>query len=294
MPSSCPISLPLTDPRLRLLAEIADPPARLHVLGDADALARPAIAVVGTRLPSPYGTRAAIVLARALARHGFVVTSGLARGIDAAAHRAALACGGTTVAVLGHGLGRTYPADHTALAAAIARSGCLVTEYAAPIPPLRHHFPARNRLISGLSWGTLVVEAAHRSGSLITARLALEQNRGVYTVPARFDDPGFGGNHQWLQQGAKLVASVDDILAELPPEVVASAARHAIPERAVSGAESSPLRRGFADGVATVADLRERCSGACRSWGELWSAVTEALRQGWIYEVAPHTYLWVG
>lgn len=207
-----------------LLREISDPPPVLFVQGDSGLLSSAQLAVVGSRNPSAHGRELAGEFARSLAAAGLVVTSGLAAGIDAAGHRGALAGGGATVAVLGTGLDRIYPPVHRDLAEDIARSGALVSEFPPGTPPRPHHFPRRNRLISGLSLGTLVVEAAARSGSLITARLALEQGREVFAVPGSIRNPLSRGCHALIRDGAKLVETVNDIVEELGP-LAASAAR---------------------------------------------------------------------
>lgn len=199
-----------------LLREIADPPPLLFVSGDKMALQRRQIAIVGSRNPSPLGVRTARQFAAALSRVGWVVTSGLALGIDAAAHLGALDADGPTVAVFGCGLDRVYPRRHERLAQMILqRGGALVSEFAIGTPPRPDHFPRRNRIISGLSLGTLVVEAALRSGSLVTARQALEQGREVFAVPGSIHDPLARGCNALIREGAKLVESVGDILEEL-------------------------------------------------------------------------------
>ena len=198
-----------------LLRQIPDPPAALFVDGDAEALAMPQIAIVGSRNPTPGGTDNAFNFARYLAGCGLTVTSGLAVGIDAAAHRGALAGGGITIAVCGAGVDVIYPPRHRGVAADIARAGALVSEFPLGTAPAREHFPRRNRIISGLSLGTLVVEAAERSGSLITARLAGEQGREVFAIPGSIHNPLARGCHRLIRQGAKLVESAGDILEEL-------------------------------------------------------------------------------
>lgn len=200
-----------------LLKQLGDAPQALHVEGDAEVLHLPAIAIVGSRNPTSGGIETAYRFAEHLAKSGFCIISGLAQGIDAAAHRGALAAGGKTVAVLGHGLDQVYPRQNAELAAEIARSGALVTEYAEGTPPRRAHFPQRNRLIAGLSLGTLVVEAAIRSGSLITARLAGELGREVFAIPGSIHNPLARGCHRLLRQGAHLVETADDIVSELAP-----------------------------------------------------------------------------
>ncbi|MFO1407648.1 MAG: DNA-processing protein DprA [Steroidobacteraceae bacterium] len=198
-----------------LLAGIPDPPLVLFVDGDADALSLPQLAVVGSRNPTALGRDTAAQFSRHLAAAGLAITSGLALGIDAAAHRGALAADGRTIAVLGCGLDRIYPAEHKGLAEEIAARGALVSELPTGTPPLKQHFPRRNRLISGLSVGTLVVEAAIGSGSLITARLAAEQGREVFAIPGSIHNPMARGCHRLIRQGAKLVETADDVFAEL-------------------------------------------------------------------------------
>ncbi|MBI3809000.1 MAG: DNA-protecting protein DprA [Nitrospirae bacterium] len=201
------------------LRAIADPPAVLYCDGQIEPRDRQAIAIVGARQATPYGLRATETLARELSGAGFTIVSGLARGIDAAAHRAALEAGGRTIAVLGCGLDVTYPPEHGRLREEIAGSGAVLTEFAPGTPPWASNFPRRNRIISGLSLGVVVVEAAEDSGSLITARLALEQGREVFAVPGSIDAPLSRGPHGLLKQGAKLVETVDDIVEELLPQL---------------------------------------------------------------------------
>jgi DNA processing protein len=198
-----------------LLRQTSGAPAVLYVLGSVAALASPQLAMVGSRNPTPGGRATARAFAAWFARAGLTVTSGLALGIDAASHEGALAGAGLTVAVCGTGLDGVYPAEHAALAARIAQSGALVSEFPPRTPPLRGHFPRRNRIISGLSLGTLVVEAARKSGSLITARLALEAGREVFAIPGSIHSPVSRGCHQLIKQGAKLVEEAADVLSEL-------------------------------------------------------------------------------
>ncbi|MDX9874018.1 MAG: DNA-processing protein DprA, partial [Spongiibacteraceae bacterium] len=195
-----------------LLREIPDPPIWLQVRGDVAALMAPQLAVVGSRRATRQGMDTAARFAGALAAAGCVITSGLAYGIDASAHRAALTEGGRTVAVLGTGLDRIYPARHAELAEAVAAQGALVSELPLGSPPRAGHFPRRNRIISGLSLGVLVVEAAPRSGSLVTARLALGQNREVFAVPGSIHNPASRGCNELIRQGAVLVQEIADIL----------------------------------------------------------------------------------
>ncbi len=200
-----------------LLSQIPAPPLLLYVNGNVDALQLPSLAIIGSRNPTRGGLRNSLEFARYLAKSGFSIVSGLAEGIDTAAHRGAMDAGGKTVAFLGHGIDRVYPAANRDLAHAISGSGALVTEYPLGARPLRHHFPERNRLISGLSLGTLVVEAARRSGSLITARLATEQGREVFALPGSIHNPLARGCHALIRQGAKLAETAADILSELSP-----------------------------------------------------------------------------
>ena len=199
-----------------LLKRIAAAPVALYLQGDAAALMSMQLAIVGSRNPTASGARTAFDFARYLARENLTITSGLAVGIDAQAHEGALAGGGRTVAVLGCGLDQIYPPEHAALAARIvAQDGAIVGEFPPGTAPQRYHFPRRNRLISGLSVGTLVVEAARHSGSLITARCALDQGREIFAIPGSIHNPLARGCHQLLREGAKLVETADDILSEL-------------------------------------------------------------------------------
>ncbi|MCA1578780.1 MAG: DNA-processing protein DprA [Acidobacteria bacterium] len=206
------------------LREIYDPPIVLYVKGAwSECLDQPCIGVVGSRRCSTYGQNAALMLARDLAQRGMTVVSGFARGIDAAAHRGALEAGGRTVAVLGTGIDELYPRDHKKLAEEImAQGGALVSQFPLGTPPVSENFPYRNRIISGLSLGVVVVEAAENSGSLITARLAMEQNREVFAVPGNITSRNsFGTNYLIKGAGAKLVQQWQDIATEMPPQLAA-------------------------------------------------------------------------
>ena len=200
-----------------LLREIPDPPLVLYISGDRALLSSPQIAIVGSRNPTPMGRENAQAFARSLASAGLVVTSGMALGVDGAAHRGALDAGGKTIAVAGTGLDRVYPARHRDLAHEIVKQGALVSEFPLGTPPLPENFPVRNRIISGLSLGTLVVEAALKSGSLITARMANEQGREVFAIPGSIHAPQARGCHALIRQGAKLVETAQDIIEELGP-----------------------------------------------------------------------------
>jgi DNA processing protein len=200
-----------------LLARIADSPPLLFLKGDPTLLSNPQIAIVGSRNPSHSGRQTAREFGRYLASAGLGITSGLATGIDAAGHQGALDADGITIAVAATGLDRVYPARHRRLAHCIAEQGALVSEFPPGTPARRHHFPLRNRIISGLSLGTLVVEAAKRSGSLITARQAAEQGREVFAIPGSIHNPLARGCHALIRQGAKLVESAQDVIEELGP-----------------------------------------------------------------------------
>ena len=231
------------------LLETADPPLMLYLLGspvfDLTQLDR-SIAMVGSRNPTAQGEQTARAFARAFGEAGIPVVSGLALGIDGAAHNGALEAGGgpdrlATVAVVGTGLDRVYPARHRDLAHRIAANGLIVSEYPLGTPPLNQNFPKRNRIIAGLSRGTLVVEAALRSGSLITARLAAEQGRDVFAIPGSIHSPQARGCHALIRQGAKLVESVGDVLEELRLDVPASAGAQDGQAEAPSAGESGLL-----------------------------------------------------
>jgi DNA processing protein len=203
-----------------LLRQSPDAPPVLFLRGDAAALIEPQIAMVGSRNPTAGGRATAREFASRFSRLGLCITSGLALGIDAASHEGALQAHGSTVAVLGHGLDEMYPTENRRLAERIAASGALVSEFAPGTPPLRHHFPRRNRIIAGLALGTLVVEAAQESGSLITARLAGVAGREVFAIPSSIHNPMARGCHELIRQGAKLVERVEDVLAELKISLV--------------------------------------------------------------------------
>ena len=215
-----PVRLELSDPRYPArLRNITDPPALLYCDGIFDPVDHNSIAIVGSRRATPYGLRVAHTLAADLSRRGFTIVSGMAPGIDRAAHEAALDAGGRTIAVLGCGLDVLYPREHKQLRTRIAAAGVVISELPFGSPPLAVHFPRRNRIISGLALGVVVAEAAEDSGSLITARLALEQGREVFAVPGPIDHPLSRGPHGLLKQGAKLAETVDDIVEELLPQL---------------------------------------------------------------------------
>jgi len=218
-----------------LLREIIDPPFALFYRGDLTLLQKPMVATVGSRRASAYGANAAAHLARQLVSAGVAIVSGLARGIDAASHQAALDAGGSTIAVLGTGIDIIYPRSHTRLTRDISERGLLLTEFPAGTPPLAANFPIRNRIISGIALGTVIVEATSRSGSLITARMAAEQGREVCAVPGSIFAAGSEGTHRLIQYGAKLVHDANDVLEELPGGL-------RLPEGQAPPEPDSPLR----------------------------------------------------
>ncbi|NLT65817.1 MAG: DNA-protecting protein DprA [Acidobacteria bacterium] len=202
-----------------LLDEIYDPPLVLYGRGSMEPLEGPAVAIVGTRRPTVYGLQMAEGIASDLGSRGITIVSGLARGIDAAAHRGCLAANGKTIAVLGSGIDVVYPREHRQLYEKIAARGLVLSEFPPGTSPSPQNFPVRNRIISGLALGALIVEASEYSGSLITARLAMEQNREVYALPGNLTSPQSFGPNFLIKQGAKLVQSWRDIVEELPAEV---------------------------------------------------------------------------
>lgn len=226
-----------------LLREINGPPPLLYLIGDAGLLTQPQLAIVGSRNPTPTGLGNAREFARSLTRMGLCVTSGLAIGIDGAAHTGALEAG-STIAVMGTGPDRIYPASHRELAHHIAERGLLVSEFPPGTQARAENFPRRNRLISGLSLGTLVIEAAVQSGSLITARLATEQGREVFAIPGSIHNPQARGCHALIRQGAKLVESAQDILEELGPLLASM-----IPVTCDPHSETETTRPRFTDPV---------------------------------------------
>jgi DNA processing protein len=247
-----------------LLRAIHDPPPKLYLRGDGDRdlLSLAAVAIVGARACSPYGAQVARMLGRELAAAGVVVVSGLARGVDGEAHRGALEAGGRTVAVLGCGIDRDYPAAHTTLAREIAGGSLLVSEYEPGVEPAPWRFPARNRIIAGLCAATIVVEARERSGALITADFALEEGREVFAVPGEITSALSAGTNALLRLGATPLTSAADVLESLGIELP-SAARPAIGEVAASVLERLPAS----------ADELVRSSGL--SAGEVAAAIAE-------------------
>jgi DNA processing protein len=258
--------------------EIAAPPCAFYAQGHAELLNRTCVGIVGSRNATPRGAEDAFNFAKALSQDGVVIASGLALGIDAEAHRGALAGGGSTIAVMGTGPDRVYPRGNKELAARIAVEGCLVSEFPVGTPPLEWNFPRRNRLISGLARGVLVVEAAQRSGSLGTARAALEQNREVFAIPGSIHSPLSKGCHWLIKEGAKLVDCVDDIAYDLgiraPPEMKKTRGE---PDEVLQAMGFSPVT---ADEIAERAGLDAATLAARLSWLEIEGRV-QALAGGW-------------
>ena len=253
-----------TDDYPELLSQISGAPLVLYVNGSVDALHMPALAIIGSRNPTEGGRRNAIEFSRHLGRQGFAIVSGLAQGIDTAAHRGALDVNATTIALLGHGIDRVYPAANRALAHSITEHGALVTEYPLGSPPERRHFPERNRLISGLSLGTLVVEAARRSGSLITARLAADQGREVFALPGSIHNPLSRGCHALIKQGAKLVETAEDITRELAPLTghmlqTTTESKPDAAEEPLADDDYDELRAALSHDPVSIDELAQRC-----------------------------------
>lgn len=271
-----------------LLQQIPDPPERLYALGNPEILQQGFwLALVGTRRPSPYGLRAAHAFSRRMLAAGFHLISGLARGIDAVAHRASLLARRPTVAVLGHGLDRIYPAQHRGLAQDIVEAGgCLLSEYPPGTPPQPYHFPRRNRLISGMSSGVLVVEAGLKSGSLTTARHAGDQGREVFVVPGPYDCPGFLGSHWLIQQGAKLVLSLDQVIEELRPGQLPFAT--VLP----SAASGNPIRELLK--LRGVVGLDELVLKSEQSLAQIHQALESLREEGAVVEIAPQKFAYAG
>jgi len=269
------------------LLQTADPPALLYVKGRADLLSRPAVAVVGSRNATAQGIANAEAFARALSDAGLTIVSGLALGVDAAAHRGGLAGAGASVAVLGTGPDIVYPARNRALAHELGARGALVTEFPLGTRPLAGNFPQRNRIISGLSLGCLVVEATVDSGSLITARLAAEQGREVFAIPGSIHSPLARGCHALIRQGAKLVEAANDVLEELHMSAVAP---HAVGagENAPADTVSLRLLDALGDDPCDIGTLAARWGG---STAETAAALTQleldgrvALLPGGLYQ----------
>jgi DNA processing protein len=259
-----------------LLAQLHDPPARIHLRGSAAAevLQRTCVAVVGARSCSPYGAEVARMLGRELASAGVVVVSGLARGIDGEAHRGALAGQGATVAVLGCGIDRDYPRSHAGLARRVCESGLLVSEYPPGVEPAPWRFPARNRIIAGLCAATVVVEARERSGALITADFALELGRDVFAVPGEITSALSAGTNNLLRQGAAPLLGADDVFQAIGVE------RAPAPAAAVAP-EAARLLEVLADGPLSADELARACD---RASGEVAAALVELELAGLVSE----------
>ena len=248
------------------LAAIHDPPPTLWIKGHADVLRTPSVAIVGSRVASPYALEVARQLGADLARRGVTVVSGMARGVDSAAHRGALEGGGATIAVFGCGVDIIYPPEHAALAQSICERGALVSEFPPGTPPYRGHFPQRNRIISGLSLAVVVVEAAEGSGSLITADFAMEQGRAVLAVPGNVLGGRNYGAHALLRDGAKLVECADDILEELPAGIGGwgLGITPATESKVGNSASQDPVLRRMTEGDAYDLDELSHLSGLDR------------------------------
>lgn len=231
------------------LREIHDPPPVLYCRGDVAPADERAIAIVGTRRATRYGLRQTELLTRGLAAAGVTIVSGLARGVDGVAHRVAVETGGRTLAVMAGGLSRIYPPEHAGLADRVAAQGALLAEAPPPMPPMSGSFPQRNRIVSGMSLGVLVIEAAERSGALITARHAAEQGRDVFALPGPIDSVASRGCHRLIQEGAKLVTSVDDVLEEIES---LAALRQPIASGPLLAAETPPLAIDWPEPERTV------------------------------------------
>ena len=246
----------------RALLETADPPPVLYCIGRRALLAQPAFAIVGSRNASAQGEIDAQAFATALSAAGIAIVSGLAQGIDAAAHRGGLAAAGSSIAVVGTGLDRVYPAANRDLARALAASGLLLSEFAPGTPPMKQNFPRRNRVVSGLSLGVLVVEASLSSGSLITARLAAEQGREVFALPGSIHSPLSKGCHRLIREGAKLVETATDILDELKLPGVAKPTRELpSPERAAPADPAAAAVLAALDFAPTGIDVLAQRTG---------------------------------
>ena len=242
----------------RLLLEIGDPPPVLYAQGRLTLLQKPALAVVGSRNATPQGMQNAEAFSRALSDAGLTIVSGLALGIDAAAHRGGLAGAGSTIAILGTGMDVLYPARNAELAREIGQRGLLLSEFPLGMGALTHNFPRRNRLISGMALGCLVVEAAMASGSLITARAAADQGREVFAIPGSIHSPLSKGCHALLKSGAKLVESAEDVLSELSAAIGRDASRGASTPPRPGGGEEDPLLVAMGHDPADIDDLCAR------------------------------------
>jgi DNA processing protein len=289
------------------LKEIFDPPPLLWVRGDVQLLSRPALAVVGTRHPTPYGNGMAEMLARDLALRGLVILSGMARGVDTAAHRGAIAAKTPTIAVWGTGIDVIYPKENKGLAEQIlAEGGAIVSEYKMGTFPAPQNFPRRNRILSGISVGVLVVEAGEHSGTRVTARCAIEQNRDVYAVPGNVTSKNAWGPNTLIKQGAKLVATWEDVWEELPTQLrfelerrlSSETAVESKPEAAASLFEPVPLPRAEAlvyqilrhDEALLLDEIMERLESELSS-SEIFTALFELELGGRVKQLPGRNYV---
>ncbi len=278
-----------------LLDQIFDPPSVLYARGNLQTLQSPCIAIVGTRRPTYYGLQMAEGLSGDLARRGITIVSGMARGIDAAAHRGCLAAKGRTIAVFGCGVDIVYPSEHRRLAEDIMRDGVVLSEFAPGTSPSPQNFPVRNRIISGLSLGTVIIEASEYSGSLITARLAMEQNREVFALPGNVTASQSFGPNYLIKQGAKLVQSWRDVVEELPPELRQSILSsedtdsRQVPELEILSAEEMSLLELISFDHATQFD---KIYAKCRvEISRLSSLLLDLEMRGWIRQVPGNLYV---
>jgi len=270
------------------LRMVPDPPPVLWVRGDPDVLDQTSVAIVGSRSASQYARQVARSLAAGLARAGVVVTSGMARGVDGAAHEACIAAGGRTIAVLGTGVDIAYPREHAALAEQIAASGLLVSELPPGTLPFKQHFPRRNRIISGLSRAVVVVEASEKSGSLITARCALEQGRDVMAVPGSVLHGRNRGAHALIKDGAMPVESAADILDTL------GLAGNYGPRCADSGLPREPLERALHEAGFVGMDVEELARALGAAPETLFGRLTSLELDGKVERLAGGRYVWAG
>lgn len=279
-----------------LLKQMINPPAALYVCGDLLVEDEAAVAIVGTRRATPYGLSTAGQFAKALSRAGVTVVSGLAEGIDRAAHEGALEAGGRTIAVVGHGLSMVYPPHHRGLAEKIAQQGAVVSEFPMGIEPEASNFPRRNRVIAGLSLGTLVVEAPARSGALITAREAGEIGRAVFAIPGPVSSPQSQGSFALLKDGARLVTTVGDIFEELAPVLkdrIAQwsgdlAAEAAVPSEAALAPEEAAIVRLIP--VGSPVDLEQLAAQIQMPAADLLSSLTELELKGVVRQMPGHGF----
>lgn len=272
------------------LAQIHDPPYALYVKGEYRPQDHVSIAVVGSRSTTPYGEKACALLTEPLAQMGVAIISGLARGIDAVAHRAALRVGGRTIAVLAGGTSKIYPPYHRDLASQIVPNGALISEYPPLMPALPTQFPARNRIISGLSLGVIVIEAGEKSGSLITADQALEQGRNVYAVPGPITSPASAGTHHLIRQGATLVTSIEEIVEDLRVQaswVSPTPLPNRVPPKKVIPREFKAILQHFKDETVQLSSL---LTAVHIEMPELHRTLLEMELQGYIKQLPGQWY----